>query len=212
MLQQDFPDSMIFDMDGTLWDAVQTYTLAWNLYFEKHQMDQRLKKSDLDELMGLEEAKFLEKVLPGVSADKRSLAYQEVVEIQYDLIDEIGGEIYEGVLEFLPALSKKYSLFIVSNCPKYTIRHFMKFAQIEPYILDSVSHGENYRAKHENIRFLIDTYNLNAPVYIGDTDSDKEQSMKAKLPFIFMRYGFGQCTAFHKSFNSFSSFATYYLK
>ena len=211
-MQEEFPDSLIFDIDGTLWDAVETYTLAWNLYFEKHQMDQRLKKVDLDKLMGLEEATFLEKVMPGLSVDKRSLGYEEVVEIQYDLIDKIGGGIYEGVLEYFPALSEKYSLFIVSNCPKYTIKHFMKYAKIEQFIDDSVSHGQNYKAKHENIRFLIDTYNLKTPVYIGDTHSDMEQSIKAKLPFVFMSYGFGQCASFHKKFNSFSSFAQYYLK
>lgn len=210
-MQQDLPDSLIFDMDGTLWDAVETYTLAWNLYFEKHQMDQRLKKIDLDKLMGLEEAKFLEKVLPNLSSDDRSLGYQEVVAIQYDLIDKIGGQLYEGVLDYLPALSKKYSLYIVSNCPKYTIKHFMKYAGIEPFIHDTVSHGQNYKAKHENIRFLIETYNLKAPVYIGDTQSDMEQSNKAELPFIFMEYGFGQCTSFYKKFDSFNSFARYYL-
>lgn len=212
MSQQNFQDAMIFDMDGTLWDAVETYTLAWNRYFEKHQMDQRLKKSDLDALMGLEEATFLEKVLPEYSAEKRALGYQEVVEIQYDLIDAIGGKIYEGVLDYLPALSKKYSLFIVSNCPEYTIEHFIKYAKIEKYIRDSVSHGQNYKPKHENIRSLIDTYDLKAPVYIGDTHSDMEQSKKAKLPFIFMDYGFGQCTSYHKKFNSFPLFARYYLK
>lgn len=211
-MRKDLPDSLIFDMDGTLWDAVETYTLAWNLFFEKHLMDQRLKKSDLDKLMGMEEAKFLEKVLPGISADKRSSRYQEVVEIQYDLIDKIGGKIYEGVLEYLPSLSKKYSLFIVSNCPKYTIRHFMKYAKIEPYIRDSVSHGQNYKTKHENIRFLVDAYNLKAPVYIGDTKSDMEQSGRAGLPFIFMNYGFGNCSDFHKRFDSFTLFAEYYLK
>lgn len=210
-MQQDFTDSLIFDMDGTLWDAVETYTLAWNHYFEKHQMDQRLKKSDLDKLMGLEEAKFLEKVMPGLTADERSLGYQEVVEIQYDLIDKIGGQLYEGVLDYLPLLSKKYSLYIVSNCPKYTIQHFMKYAQIEEFIHDTVSHGQNYKAKHENIRFLIETYNLKTPVYIGDTESDMEESNKAELPFIFMEYGFGRCSSFHKKFDSFTSFAKYYL-
>jgi phosphoglycolate phosphatase len=74
----DFPDSLIFDMDGTLWDAVETYTLAWNFYFNRHQIDKQLKKIELDALMGLEESKFLEKVLPDFTPKERSIEYQEV--------------------------------------------------------------------------------------------------------------------------------------
>ena len=206
------PDALIFDMDGTLWDAVETYTLAWNLYFDRHQIDKQLKKIDLDVLMGLEESKFLEKVLPDFSPNERSIGYEEVVEIQYDLIDKIGGEMYDGVLDYLPRLNEKYNLFIVSNCPKYTIKHFIKFAKIEKLIIDSVSHGQNYKPKHENIRLLIDKHDLKSPVYIGDTASDMDQSVKAKLPFIFMNYGFGQCNSYHKSFDSFTEFANYFLE
>ena len=27
------PDALVLDMDGTLWDAVDTYTLCWNKAF-----------------------------------------------------------------------------------------------------------------------------------------------------------------------------------
>jgi len=39
-----------------------------------------------------------------------------------------------------------------------------------------------------------------------------EQSIKAKLPFIFMNYGFGQCNSYHKSFDTFAEFADYFLE
>lgn len=205
------PDALIFDMDGTLWDAVETYTKAWNLYFEKHQLGKELLKSDLDSLMGLEEAIFLEKVLPEQSAEERVESYKEVVQLQYDLIDQIGGQVYEGVLELIPLLAKKYKLFIVSNCPRYTIKHFLQFADLKSHITDSLAHGENYRAKHENIKSLVSKYALQTPVYIGDTQGDMTASQKANIPFIFMTYGFGQSASYDRSFDSFKSFATYYL-
>ena len=205
------PDALLFDMDGTLWDAVETYTKAWNTYFKKIKLDKLLSKTDLDHLMGLEERKFLEAVLPEFTADQRALSYKQVVEIQYDLIDQQGGRIYEGVLKYIPLLSEKYKLFIISNCPKYTIDHFMKFAKINPYILDSISHGQNYKAKYQNMNRLIEKYNLRSPVYIGDTNSDMIQSRKAGIPFIFMSYGFGDCDQADKTFASFEDFAIYYL-
>jgi len=198
-------------MDGTLWDAVETYTLAWNQFFAKNDIRKVLKKSDLDALMGLEESTFLQKVLPEFSAEKRSDHYQEVIQLQYELIDKIGGDIYPGVEEYLEKLSAQYELFIVSNCPKDTIKHFMKFAHIEHLITNSLSHGQNYKPKHENILSLLHTYDLKNPVYVGDTNGDMEQSLKANVPFIFMSYGFGSCDAFDKSFSSFEAFALYYL-
>jgi phosphoglycolate phosphatase len=205
------PDALIFDMDGTLWDAVGTYTLAWNRYFEEQGIGTRLLKKDLDNLMGLEEHAFLEKVLPEFTPDERAMRYKEVIQLQYDLIDHQGGIIYEGVLEYLPLLRRHFKLFIVSNCPKYTIRHFMKFAQIEPFICDSLSHGQNYRPKHENIRKLMQRHRLVSPVYIGDTESDRKQSEMADIPFVFMGYGFGSCEQAETSFDSFEEFAIHFL-
>ncbi|MGI9531413.1 HAD family hydrolase [Lutimonas sp.] len=209
--QKNLRDAIIFDMDGTLWDAVATYTLAWNEYFKKQGMDTVLSKADLDALMGLEEAQFLEKVLPEMTSESRKSCYQEVIELQYDLIDEIGGRIYPGVKEYLEKLSNYYKLFIVSNCPKDTIKHFMKFAQIEHLITDSLAHGQNYKAKHENISSLVHSYHLKNPVYVGDTHGDMLQSRIASVPFVFMSYGFGACDDFDRSFASFEAFALYYL-
>ncbi len=204
-------DALIFDMDGTLWDAVETYSLAWNKYFKRHGLTSLLTKSDLDALMGLEEDKFLEIVLPEYSYEDRKTCYEEVIQLQYDLIDEIGGNLYPGVQKYLEKLNKKFKLFIVSNCPKDTILHFMKFANIENLITSSLSHGQNYRPKHENISSLVKEYDLKRAMYIGDTHGDMLQSKKANLPYVFMNYGFGSCDTFDKSFDSFEAFALYYL-
>ena len=205
------PDALIFDLDGTLWDAVETYTLAWNQYFAHNDIDKQLKKSDLDNLMGLQERAFLEIVLSDFPENERADRYKEVVLLQYDLIDQIGGSLYPGVIELFPLLAKQYKLFIVSNCPEFTIRHFMKYARLKHLITDSIAHGQNYKAKYENILSLISTYQLTNPVYIGDTQSDREQSAKAGIPFVFMNYGFGHCDKFDRSFNSFKEFAKFYL-
>ena len=206
------PDSLIFDMDGTLWDAVQTYTDAWNLFFERNEMSQRTSKEELDGLMGMEEAQFLKIMLPEFSPDSRKKHYEQIVDLQYELIDHQGGYIYEGVLEGLDRLSKKYPLFIVSNCPEHTIEHFMRFAGIQDLIADSLAHGQNHRPKHENIRELIRRHALRKALYIGDTEGDRIQSEKASVPFVFMEYGFGQATEFHQSFNSFSDFVRFYAR
>ena len=199
-------------MDGTLWDAVQTYTDAWNRFYERNGMVERTSKAELEGLMGMEEAQFLNVMLPELSPEARKEHYVKIVDIQYELIGSQGGHIYEGVLEGLELLSKKYPLFIVSNCPEHTIEHFIRFAGIQDLISDSIAHGQNHRPKHINIRELIRRHALRKALYIGDTEGDRIQSEKASVPFVFMEYGFGRATAFHRSFSSFSDFTRFYSR
>ena len=57
-------DAIIFDLDGTLWDGVPAYAEGWNEYFRKNNIERRITAQNIYDLMGLEETKYLEKVLP----------------------------------------------------------------------------------------------------------------------------------------------------
>ena len=46
------PDALVLDMDGTLWDAVDTYTLCWNKAFEEVGVSTVLRREELLKLMG----------------------------------------------------------------------------------------------------------------------------------------------------------------
>lgn len=205
-------DALIFDMDGTLWDGVETYAQGFNDFFEGNNMQRRLGKSDIAGYMGWEEEKFLRATLPELLPEERKNAYQQIIEHQYRRIATHGGELYEGVVEGLGRLAAKHKLFIVSNCPEFTIHHFMKWATITHIITDTLAHGKNYKPKHENIRLLMDKYELKSPVYIGDTDSDSKQSRLVPLPFVFVSYGFGQTDDYDLRFDSFEALANFFLK
>lgn len=210
MVKKSNPDAFIFDLDGTLWDAVETYAMGFNEYFEQNNIQKRFTKNDLQSFMGLEQSQYLAAVLPEFLPEIRNEIYDKVIECQYQKIDEFGGVLYDGVENGIKELSKKYKLFIVSNCPANTIKHFLKYSKLDSYITHSIAHGENGKSKHENIRSIIQDYNLQNPNYVGDTNSDSIQSAKANIPFIFMKYGFGECEYFEKSFNSFDEFTSYF--
>lgn len=209
-MRPDF-DSIIFDMDGTLWDAVDLYAEAWNTYFKSQDVKYMIGRDFLLTQMGLEEEIYLSRVLPEYSKEKRKEVYHEIVKIQYELIEKKGGLLYEGVIEGLKRLSGHYKLFIVSNCPEYTIKYFIKSCDINSLILDSLAHGDNFKPKHENIKEIIERNNLVNPVYVGDTDSDRIECEKAGIPFIFMEYGFGSCNDFLFKFPSFKEFTLFML-
>lgn len=203
-------DSIFFDLDGTLWDGVNCYAQGFNDFFEFNNIDRRLTVNDLYNFMGLEEDEYLEVMLPEFQLDRRKLMYNDIVDFQYKRIKSGGGILYEGVKNGLYELSRKHKLFIVSNCSEFTIKHFMDWSGIEGCITDTMSHGMNFKPKHENINFLIKKHNLVNSVYVGDTESDSEQSRLAKVPFVFVDYGFGVALNYDLRFDSFSTLTNYF--
>jgi phosphoglycolate phosphatase len=204
-------NSLLFDMDGTLWDGVEAYAQGFNDFFKANNINRQIVKNDISALMGWEQDKFLQAVVPEIDFSERESAYNQIIEFQYQRIESGIGMLYDGVREGLEKLSERYKLFIVSNCPEFAIEHFMHWAKIEHTITDLAAHGKNHKPKHENIRFLIEKHGLKHPFYIGDTDSDSKQSSLVPLPFIFVDYGFGETSNYTLRFSSFKQLSDYFL-
>lgn len=206
-------DSIIFDMDGTLWDAVLTYSRAWNKYYRQTGIERILSYEELGAQMGVEEKKFLEFTMPHIPKEQRSTEYSsKVVPLICSFILEVGGSFYSGVINGLNELSIRYKLFIVSNCPAGVIDCFMQCADIYSIIKDNIAHGQNFKSKSENIKLLIDKHKLQHAVYVGDTNSDSLQSEIAGVPFIFVDYGFGKTNQYKKKFSNFLSLVEWFCK
>jgi len=205
-------DSIFFDMDGTLWDGVETYANGFNDFFEESNINRQLTANDLYAYMGLEEEQYLEMTLTELPFAERKETYMKIINFQYQRIQSDGGILYDGVVEGLMQLSEKYKLFIVSNCPEFTIQYFMEWAGITDSITDTMAHGMNFKSKHENIKLLIDTYNLQNPVYVGDTESDRKQCDLVPIPFVFVDYGFGKVDKYILRFSSFQQLTDYFTE
>ncbi|HTD41084.1 MAG TPA: HAD family hydrolase [Mucilaginibacter sp.] len=205
------PDSIIFDMDGTLWDAVDTYTESWNIVFRELGIDKTIYRDELAKMVGWEGKKVWNAIMPDYSEEKQQEIYAKVNEVRKVLLPQKGGVLYDGVKDGLKQLASKYQLFIVSNCAKGIIRLFIDWAGIDEHIIDEIAYGTNYMPKHHNIKQLIDRHNLKNPVYVGDTEGDGEQSRLAGLPFVFVSYGFGATDDHDVRFDSFTEFTEYFM-
>jgi phosphoglycolate phosphatase len=206
------PDSLIFDMDGTLWDAVDTYALAWNKGLTARGIDKKIDRQTFYSIMGAERKEALAYLLPEMQEKEREDVYEAVIKAQDELLPSEGGSLYKGVREGIQALSKKYPLFIVSNCSKDAICQFLDWSELSGYITDEMTHGVNSMPKHHNIRLLMDKHRLKTPFYVGDTEGDRLQSEIAGVPFVFVSYGFGSTTTFDLSFDSFEKLTYYFCQ
>jgi phosphoglycolate phosphatase len=205
------PDSLIFDMDGTLWDAVDTYASSWNLTFEKLQIKKIINRGELIGLIGMEGKKLTKALLPDFADDEAQGIYMDVNEIRRQILPTNGGNMYPGVTEGIKQLATRYNVFILSNCAVGIIPLFIKWAGIEDVVTDYMAYGENNMPKHHNMRLMMDKHQLKNPVYVGDTQGDAEQTRMAGIPFIFVSYGFGHTEDFDLKFDDFESLTAYYM-
>ena len=205
------PDSLIFDLDGTLWDALDTYLTSWNEGVKLENINRIFTRDDLHYVMGWERIKVLDHMFPDVTRERQEEIYRTINECRLRLMPQIGGVLYEGVRDGLIRLSEKYKLFIVSNCPANLIVEFLKWADIEEYITDEMAHGVNSMPKHYNIKLLVDKHGLKSPVYIGDTLGDGLETRKAGLPFVLLTYGFGTTDDFDLKFDDSVTFTEYFM-
>jgi phosphoglycolate phosphatase len=205
------PDSLIFDMDGTLWDAVDTYTESWNQIFKKLNIDRVMLREDLVGRIGWDGARVMQEVLPEFGVAQRLEIYNEVNAIRRTLLPKNGGLLYDGVMDGLQQLASRYKLFILSNCASGIIRIFIDWAGIDEHITDEIAYGFNNMPKHHNIKLLADNHKLKSPVYVGDTEGDGQQSRLAGIPFVFVSYGFGDTADYDLKFDDFKLLTDYFM-
>ncbi|MBF6629355.1 MAG: HAD family hydrolase [Proteiniphilum sp.] len=204
-------DSLIFDMDGTLWDNVNSYVISWNEGLQQRGYQKQVTRDNILGLMGKEARVMLESILPGATAGEQDLLFDAVIAEYQKLLDDMNPVIYEGVHEGLKQLSEKYPLFLLSNCEEGGLVNFMHHTRTTSFFVDYMEHGMNLKPKHHNLQLLMEKHGLKAPVYIGDTESDSAQSMMAGVPFVFVSYGFGATENYSLKFDSFNALTAYFL-
>ncbi len=185
-------DSIIFDLDGTLWNASQTVVRAFNDSIQEVGFDIRITSQTVRDFSGMKMDDIFSQNFSFVPKDKLKEFEAIYAEKESRYLKESGGELFPKVRETLEKLSENYRLFIVSNCMKGYIENFIGFFSFENLFEDFECFGNAGLAKDKNIKLIVERNNLQNPVYVGDTIWDKESSEKAGVDFIYAVYGFGK--------------------
>lgn len=187
-------DSIIFDVDGTLWDSTESVAGAWSRYLqEKENLDISLTASQLKALFGQLLSDIAKQLFPQFEESEQLQISQMLLSGQSMKLCCIDRpDVYDGLEETLKDLGKRYPLFIVSNCQAGYIEVFLEATGLGHYFKGHLCPGDTGLAKAENIQKISRDYHLSDPVYVGDTMGDFHACQKAGVPFIFASYGFGE--------------------
>ena len=198
-------DSMIFDMDGTLWNSTPEVAIAFNKVLkEKHpEVTEVVTDKRLQELFGLPLDVIAVKLFESVDEEQAKKVMVECCDYECVYLGEHGATLYDDLEETLQQLAKQYKLIIVSNCQEGYIQCFFRaYPYFEQYFTDFEYPGRTGKLKADNIRIVINRNELKNPVYVGDTQGDADASKEAGVPFIYAGYGFGEVKEYYKVIHS----------
>ena len=186
-------DSVIFDLDGTLWNSTEVCLKAWhNALNSLTYIKEPISKSDIEGIFGLKHDIIGEKLFPYLSKEQQNYVMNCCFESEIEMIKKYGGILFENIDNVLKYLFEKYELCIVSNCQSGYVEAFYHFHKLDLYFKDHECSGNTGLPKKNNIKSIIERNCLKNPVFVGDTMDDYEATKDNKLPFIFAEYGFGE--------------------
>ena len=198
--------SLIFDIDGTLWDSRAIVAKGYNDYLiEVGRPDLQVDAEYLKTLFGKTMTEIADIMLCSIPQAQRYDVMLGCMAREDEFLHRDPCDIaFPGVKETLEKLKEDYRLFIVSNAQcgypelmmdKLGIRHLME---------GWMCFGDTNLPKGDTIRILMERHGITDAVYIGDTQGDLEASCKAGIPFIFCTYGFGDPETYDAKIDAFT--------
>ena len=194
-------NTVIFDLDGTLWDVTEVTFLSANRITEKHNL-KKISKETVRRGFGRNREGIVKLYFPEVKLPDSLKLADELSKETVAILESNGGTLYPDVCEVLKDLSLKYDLYIVSNTssPKY-IEAFLNFSGLNGVFKGFTAAGGLKGTKPEAIK-EITRDNTVKSVYVGDTVLDLKAANDSSIPFIWAKYGFGKDLCCEYSINS----------
>lgn len=186
-------ESLIFDIDGTLWDSRARVAEGYNIQLRREGLGHlAVDAEDLRPLFGRVMTDIADVILATVPAPQRYEIMDRCMQTENEYLAECECDFgYPGVRETMAALSRNHRLFIVSNAQQGYPELCIRKLGLEPYIQGHMCFGDTGKPKGDTILALMAKHNIPSAVYIGDTQGDLEATERAGIPFIFAAYGFG---------------------
>jgi len=181
---------IIFDLDGTLWQTIEATYEAANIITTKYTELKPISKGTIIKGMGLSTLENAINYIPYVPAEQGIKYMKEISQKTSEIINEKNIVIYDGVIETIQKLSKKYKLGIITNNRDEYAQTFLNITKLKEYFTDYMGAATYNITKGEAIKEMVKKYNEKENYYVGDIKKDQEATTYAGIKFIHAKYGF----------------------
>ncbi len=182
--------AVLFDLDGTLWDASREVALSWSEALKPFGIT--LTAQNVQSVMGKTLSEIASLLFPRLGEDEQGKILEKCSVRELAYLRDHGASPFPALRETLDHLSQRYALCIISNCQEGYIETFLDCCDLWPYFTDTENAGRTGRTKGENIRMVMERNGFETALYVGDTAKDQEAAAFAGLPFLHAAYGFGR--------------------
>ena len=185
-------ESLIFDIDGTLWDSRALVAEGYNIQLRSEGLDHLcVTAEDFLPLFGKVMTEIADVIFTSIPLPERYALMDRCMATENEYLHQNPCRIgYAGIKETMAALAKNHRLFIVSNSQCGYPELCMEKLGLTDYISGHLCFGDTGTEKGETIRRLMDRHGITDACYIGDTQGDCDAADQAGIPFIFAAYGF----------------------
>jgi len=203
-----YNDAIIFDIDGTLWNASLASANGWNAGLTKLGIDRKISPEQIENVTGNPYETCVDILLPGLK-EKYPDLLRILNDSEMEAVKSSGGDFYQGVIVGVRELASKYKVFLLSNCQHWYLNLFLDFSGLKPMLSGFDCHGISGLHKSDMLLRIKKNYSLNKPLYIGDTASDEMAAREANIEFIYASWGFGRPAEEAKAVKSFTELMDY---
>ena len=198
-------ESLIFDIDGTLWDSRALVAEGYNIQLRQEGLDHLcVTAQDLKPLFGKVMTEIADVILASIPLPERYALMDRCMATENEYLHQNPCRIgYPGIKQTMAALAKDHRLFIVSNSQCGYPELCIEKLGLGEYISGHLCFGDTGTEKGETIRRLMERHDITDACYIGDTQGDCDAADNAGIPFIFAAYGFGTPSHYEAKIDTF---------
>ena len=203
-------ESLIFDIDGTLWDSRALVAEGYNLQLRDEGLERYcVDAARLRPLFGKVMSAIADALFPDMPPQVRYPLMERCMARENRYLEENECRIgYAGIAETLCTLSKTHRLFIVSNSQQGYPELCIGKLGLDGLITGHLCFGDTGTDKGTTIRTLLEKYGITSAAYVGDTQGDMEAAYAAGLPFVWADYGFGTPEKYDLRISAFENLLT----
>lgn len=200
-------ESIIFDVDGTLWDSRALLAEAYNEQLRQEGLDHiHVTAEKLRPLFGKTMTMLADGLFGEIPAPARYKLMDRCILRMDDHLERFAGPQigYPDLRQTMETLAKSHRLYIVSNGQKGYPQLAAKKLGLADLIHGYLSFGDTGTSKGQTILRLMKEERIQSAVYVGDTQGDLEACREADIPFIWAAFGFGVPESYYAKIEKFA--------
>ncbi|EFM11113.1 Haloacid dehalogenase domain protein hydrolase [Paenibacillus curdlanolyticus YK9] len=192
------PISLIFDMDGTLFQTDKILELSLEETFDdlrtRKEWSEITPLQKYREIMGVPLPVVWEALMPDHSNAVREAANQYFQEKLITNIKNGRGALYPHVTEIFAALKKAgHAIFIASNGEIEYLQAIVSYFGLDTWVTETFSIQQiETQHKSDLVHYILDKHQIENAVVIGDRLSDIQAAKRNGLKAIGCRFDFAQ--------------------